>query len=77
MRRARRRTTPPIFFPEKENGRCDRSKERRLHCQPFLEKFLCLPMLLPARGEAALQLLYDLVCSYYPLPLCPSCRSTA
>ena len=51
---------PPIFFPEKENGRCDRPKERRLHCQPFLEKLLCLPMLLPARGVAALALLYDL-----------------
>ena len=24
------RSTPPIFFPEKENGRCDRPKERRL-----------------------------------------------
>ena len=23
------KTTPPIFFPEKENGRCDRPKERR------------------------------------------------
>ena len=30
MRRARRSTTPPIFFPWKENGRCDRPKERRL-----------------------------------------------
>ena len=28
------------------------------------------------RGFAALALLYDLTCSYYPLPLCPSCRST-
>ena len=25
--------TPPIFFPGKENGRCDRPKERRLHCK--------------------------------------------
>ena len=25
--------TPPIFFPRKENGRCDRPKERRLHCK--------------------------------------------
>ena len=41
-----------------------------------LEEARCLPMLLPARGVAALALLYDLVCSYYPLPLCPSCRST-
>nr|DAF95137.1 MAG TPA: hypothetical protein [Siphoviridae sp. ctjdk2] len=28
------KTTPPIFFPEKENGRCDRPKERRLDWQP-------------------------------------------
>ena len=27
------RSTPPIFFPEKENGRCDRPKERRLDWQ--------------------------------------------
>ena len=53
MRRARRSTTPPIFFPEKENGRCDRPKERRLHCQPFLEQLLCLPIELPKRGVAA------------------------
>ena len=33
MRRVRRSTTPPIFFPGKENGRCDRPKERRLHCK--------------------------------------------
>jgi len=32
-------------------------------------------MQLPARGFAALALLYDLTCSYYPLPLCSSCRS--
>ena len=25
--------TSPIFFPWKENGRCDRPKERRLHCK--------------------------------------------
>ena len=31
----------------------------------------------PARGVAALVLLYDLTYSYYSLPLCPSCRSTA
>ena len=34
-------------------------------------------MKMPARGKAALALLYDLTYSYYPLPLCPSCRSTA
>ena len=36
------RTTPPIFFPKKENGRCDRPKERRLIGSPKLEQPLCL-----------------------------------
>ena len=36
------RTTPPVFFPEKENGRCDRPKERRLIGSPKLEQPLCL-----------------------------------
>ena len=36
------RTTPPIFFPEKENGRCDRPKERRLIGSLDLEQLLCL-----------------------------------
>ena len=35
-------STPPIFFPEKENGRCDRPKERRLIGSPKLEQPLCL-----------------------------------
>jgi len=39
-----------------------------------LEELQCLPIALPARGVAALALLYDLSCFYYPLPLCPSCR---
>ena len=33
---------PPIFFPEKENGRCDRPKERRLISSLGLERPLCL-----------------------------------
>ena len=33
---------PPIFFPKKENGRCDRPKERRLIGSPKLEQPLCL-----------------------------------
>ena len=36
------RTTPPVFFPEKENGRCDRPKERRLIGSLDLEQLLCL-----------------------------------
>ncbi len=42
-----------------------------------LEEVRRLPIALPARGFAALALLYDLTCSYYPLPLCSSCRSAA
>ena len=30
--------TPPIFFPEKENGRCDRPKERRFPLQASSSK---------------------------------------
>ena len=78
MRRARRRTTPPIFFPEKENGRCDRPKERYLHCKRATRR---AAMLADCTAHSAalprLVLLYDLTYSYYPLPLCPSCRSTA
>ena len=32
-----------------------------------LEELQCLPIALPARGVAALALLYDLSCFYYPL----------
>ena len=35
-----------------------------------LEEVRCLPIALPARGVAALALLYDLAYFYYPLPLC-------
>jgi len=42
-------STPPIFFPEKENGRCDRPKERRLHCMSSLEHPFCLRIALLAK----------------------------
>ena len=45
-------TTPPIFFPEKENGRCDRPKERRLIGRLWLEAPLCL------RNGSACQVVY-------------------
>ena len=40
-----------------------------------LDDFYASGMKMPARGVAALALLYDLSCFYYPLPLCLSCRS--
>ena len=61
----------------KENTPFGTPRERRFFiASKQLEEGRCLPMLLPARGVAALALLYDLVCSYYPLPLCLS-RSSA
>ena len=49
------RTTPPIFFPEKENGRCDRPKERRFPLRASSSKKCGACRLhFPARGVAAL-----------------------
>ena len=46
--------TPPIFFPEKENGRCDRPKERRFPLQASNSKRCSACRLhCPARGVAA------------------------
>ena len=46
--------TPPIFFPEKENGRCDRPKERRFPLQASSSKGCNACRLhFPARGAAA------------------------
>ena len=46
--------TPPIFFPEKENGRCDRPKERRFPLQASNSKRCSACRLhCPARGIAA------------------------
>ena len=52
--------TPPIFFPEKENGRCDRPKERRHIGREQLEKVQRL------WNESACLILLrdDLVCFY-------------
>jgi hypothetical protein len=75
MRHARRSTTPLIFFPEKENGRCDRPKERLRLAVSGLNDLYASGMKMIARGVAALALLDDLAYFYYPLPLCPACRS--
>ena len=47
------RTTPPIFFPEKENGRCDRPKERRLDWQSRTRMTLMPPECRCLRGSIA------------------------
>ena len=69
------RDATPIFFPEKENGRRPSKRKAFPIASEQLEELQCLPMLLPARGGAALALQDDLACSYYPLPLCLPCRS--
>ena len=61
------RTTPPIFFPEKENGRCDRPKERRLIGSPSSNNLYASGMQLPACGGDASALQDDL-----PLLLLPA-----
>ena len=77
LRRAQGSESKGVFSFAKENTPFGTPRERRFFiASKQLEEARCLPMLLPARGVAALALLYDLVCSYYPLPLCPSCRST-
>ena len=68
MRRVRRSTTPPIFFPWKENGRCDRPKERRLHCKRVARRAAMLAdCTAHSAAEPRLKLLYDL-----PLLLLPA-----
>ena len=55
------RDATPIFFPEKENGRCDRPKERRFPLQASSSKSCNACRLhYPARGGAALALQDDL-----------------
>ena len=61
------RITPPIFFPEKENGRCDRPKERfALAVSDLNNSYACGMKCLP--GVAAVSL-NDLTFFYPPLPL--------
>jgi hypothetical protein len=64
------RNATPIFFPEKENGRRPSKRKALRLATSILNGFYASGMQLPARGDAALKLLYDLVCFYYPLPLC-------
>ena len=69
------RDATPIFFPEKENGRRPSKRKAFPIASEQLEELRRLPNRVPACGVAALALLYDLSCFYYPLPLCLSCRS--
>ena len=59
----------------KENGPFGTPRERLRLAVSGLDDFYASGMKMPARGVAALALLYDLSCFYYPLPLCLSCRS--
>ena len=59
----------------KENGPFGTPRERLRLAASGLDDFYASGMKMPARGVAALALLYDLSCFYYPLPLCLSCRS--
>ena len=64
-----------IFSFAKENIPFGTPRERFRLAAWGLNHLYASGMGMLARGVAALALLYDLVCFYYPLPLCPSCRS--
>ena len=66
-----------ILFHKREWPPLNPPRERFRLAVWSLNNLCASGMQLPARGFAALALLYDLTCSYYPLPLCSSCRSTA
>ena len=53
MRHKCRVMRPTIFFPEKENGRRPSKRKAFPIASEQLEELQCLPMLLPARGVAA------------------------
>ena len=50
------RDATPIFFPEKENGRRPSKRKAFPIASEQLEELQCLPIALPARGEAALSI---------------------
>ena len=59
-----------ILFHEREYPPLNPPRERFRLAVSGLNNLYAFGMQLPARGVAALKLLYDLVCFYYPLPLC-------
>ena len=61
------RDATPIFFPEKENGRRPSKRKAFRLAVSILNDLGASGMQMPARGKAALQLLYDL-----PLLLLPA-----
>ena len=60
QRRRRCTNATPIFFPEKENGRRPSKRKAFRLAVSGLKGPLASGMQLPAHGEAALALLYDL-----------------
>ena len=64
------RSTPPFSFPRKKTGGVTVQKKGVRLAVSGSNKPFASGMRLPERGVAALKLLYDLVCFYYPLPLC-------
>ena len=71
------RDATPIFFPEKENGRRPSKRKAFPIASEQLEELQCLPIALPIARRCRGWRCYTIcLCSYHPLPLCPSCRST-
>ncbi len=66
-----------VFSFAKENTPFGTPRERLRLAVSDLNDSYASGMGMPARGEPRLPLLYDLVCSYYPLPLCQSRGSSS
>ena len=66
---------PPFSFPRKKTGGVTVQKKGVRLAVSGLNDLYASGMKMIARGVAALALLDDLAYFYYPLPLCPACRS--
>jgi len=66
-----------ILFHEREYPPFDPPRERFDIASEQLEELQCLPIALPIARRCRVECCYTIcLCYYYPLPLCPSCRST-
>jgi hypothetical protein len=66
---------PPFSFPRKKTGGVTVQKKGVCLAVSGSNDLYASGMKMIARGVAALALLDDLAYFYYPLPLCPACRS--
>ena len=66
---------PPFSFPRKKTGGVTVQKKGVYIASLSSKNFCACRCYFLRAALPRLELLYDLACSYHPLPLCPSCRS--